>query len=102
MLEFPNDPTSWATDDEFMLGSEFLVSPVKDKCWTRPICGNNQEAYLPPGRWVHLWSGDVMGEAARGSSVTVKAPVGNPAVFYREGSAAGAALVASLRRSGVM
>ena len=45
------------------------------------------EVYLPGGevKWIHLW-GD--GTALTGQTrVTVAAPLGYPAVFYRQGSA---------------
>lgn len=102
LLEHPNDPESWSIDDEFMLGSELLVAPVKNKCFTWPLCPYDKEVYLPPGRWVHLWTGKVFGDAARGARVKVKAPIGQPAVFYREGSRAGADLVTRLRAASVM
>ena len=41
--------------------------------------------YLPAGAdWVHLWSG---GDYAGGGEVEVAAPLGEPPVFYRRGSA---------------
>lgn len=101
LLEYPEDPESWAVDDEFMLGSELLVAPVKNKCFTWPVCPYDKEVYLPPGRWVHLWSGEALGEAGKGSRVTVKAPIGEPAVFYRQGSEVGATFVKNLRAAGI-
>lgn len=102
LLEHPDDPTSWTVDDEFMLGRELLVAPIKNKCWTWPVCPYDKEVYLPPGRWVHLWTGKAFGAAGAGTRVTVKAPLGQPAVFYREGSAVGADLVARLREAKLM
>ena len=50
-------------------------------------------AYLPAGAdWVHVWSGQVF---AGGGRVVVPAPLGQPPVFYRQGSAH-TALFASL------
>jgi sulfoquinovosidase len=99
MLHYPGDDESWKVDDEFLLGSEILVAPIKNKCFTWPVCPYDKSTYLPPGRWVHLWSGKV---SAGGARVTVKAPIGQPAVFYKEGSPVGARLVAELRAAGVM
>ncbi len=64
------------TDDQFFFGERFLVVPVLHAGRT------DTEAVLPPGRWVHLWSGDVHDGDA---TVTVPAPLGRLGVFHREG-----------------
>ncbi len=101
MLHYPDDTRAHEVSDQFMLGSEFLVAPVKNKCWTAPFCPYNKNVYLPAGRWVHLWTGKVYGSATRGSDVSVKAPIGQPAVFYREGSSVGARFVNNLNAAGI-
>lgn len=101
MLHYPNDTRAQDINDEFLLGSEILVAPVKNKCWTAPFCPYNKDVYLPAGRWVHLWTGKVYGSTTRGSDVTVKAPIGQPAVFYRQGSSVGATFVAKLKAAGI-
>jgi alpha-glucosidase len=100
-LQFPDDAVAATIDDQFMLGSEILVAPVKNKCWTWPVCPYDKETYLPKGQWVHLWSGKVYGSLTGGTKVTVKAPIGQPAVFYRKGSTVGAQLVANLKAEGI-
>lgn len=46
------------------------------------------ETYLPAGAdWVHLWSGRRFGG---GAVVTVPAAIGEPPVFWRDGSASAA------------
>ncbi len=100
-LHYPNDPQAMAVDDQFLLGSEILVAPIKNKCWTPWWCPYNKEVYLPAGQWVHLWSGKVYGDASRGKRVTVKAPIGEPAVFYKRGSSVGATFVQNLRDEGI-
>lgn len=102
LLEFPSDSESWTIDDEFMLGSEILVAPIKNKCFTKPICPYNKEVYLPPGEWVHLFSGTAYGQAQSSSRVTVEAPIGEPAVFYKKGSLTGLELVSKLQAAGVL
>ena len=101
MLEYPDDENSMDVHDQFMLGSEILMAPVRNKCWTAPICPYDKELYLPPGHWVHLWSGDTYGNQDEGSTITVEAPLGKPAVFYRSGSAVGAQFVANLLALGI-
>lgn len=102
MLHYPDDEQAHLAHDQFLLGSELLVAPVKNKCWTWPWCPYDKEVYLPKGEWVHLWTGTVHGSAASGQTVTVPAPIGQPAVFYRKGSAVGAQLVANLQQMGVL
>ena len=60
-------------------------------------------AYLPPGRWVHLWSGQTYGDKnTAGGSVTVRAPLGQPGVFYREGSQVAAQFISNLKAAGLL
>ncbi len=100
-LHYPGDPRALTVDDQFLLGSELLVAPVHNKCWTWPYCPYDKELYLPAGEWVHLWTGAVHGSLAAGTDTTVPAPVGQPAVFYRRGSAVGARLVTGLAALGI-
>lgn len=44
-FEYPNDPTSWTIDDEYMFGSSMLVAPLIEE-------GNTRKVYLPPGTWI--------------------------------------------------
>ncbi len=49
-FEFPDDPTSWSIDDEYMFGSNLLVAPLIEE-------GNDRKVYLPPGDWVDYQTG---------------------------------------------
>jgi alpha-D-xyloside xylohydrolase len=49
-LEFPDDPTAWYLDREFMIGSQILAAPVFEENGTA-------QYYLPPGRWFSYWDG---------------------------------------------
>lgn len=100
-MQYPSDPVAPTIDDQFLLGSELLVAPIKNKCWTWPYCPYDKEVYLPPGTWVHLWTGKVLGSETTGQLVTVQAPIGQPAVFYRRGSTVGAKFVANLKAAGI-
>ncbi len=75
-----------------MVVREFIVAPMLDP-GRRTV-----EVYLPAGRWVHLWSGKRYGSTERGVYETVQAPIGEPAVFYREGSEAGGRMTEELER----
>ena len=61
----------------FLLGEDVLVAPV-----VKPG-EDSRSLWLPEGEWIHLWSGKrySVGE------ITVPAPIGQPPVFWREGSA---------------
>lgn len=93
-VHYPEDPEVYGLRYQFMVGSEFMVAPVLDEG------AESVEVYLPAGRWVHLWSGETYGTRTTGAGVyeTVEAPMGEPAVFYREDSAAGTRLRAELER----
>jgi alpha-glucosidase len=87
LLEYPRDPRAWEQGREFMLGSDVLVAPVFAPG------ANTVSVYIPEGRWVHLYSGQLYETSG---SVEVDAPIGEPAVFYRDGSSAGQALRAEV------
>lgn len=87
VLHYPDDPEVYDLKQEFMYGSEFLVRPVVSK-GVREV-----SVYLPEGRWTHLWTGEDYGSPDEGTWVEIEAPIGEPAVFYREGSEAGRSLV---------
>jgi hypothetical protein len=50
---------------------------------------------------VHLWLGEEYGSAREGVYRTVLAPIGDPAVFYREFSEAGRRFREELERRGL-
>lgn len=83
-LAYPDQSWPEGVDDQFLFGRSFLVAPVLDAGAT------SATAHLPPGRWVHLWTGDEYGEPDSVSSATVAAPPGQPAVFYPAGDPWGA------------
>ena len=56
-FEYPNDPTSWLIEDEYMFGSDLLVAPMFDSVSERKV-------YLPPGSWIDYQSGKVYRGAA--------------------------------------
>jgi alpha-glucosidase len=74
LFEFPDDETTYATDDEFLVGSALLVAPI-----ARPGV-EYRHVYLPRGTWVHYWSGERFKGPAH---VLARAPLGQPAVYVR-------------------
>ena len=65
-----------------MIGEEFLFAPVLDSG------KESVKVYLPAGEWVHLWSGRKHSHK-KGKTIEVAAPLGKPALFYRENSSYG-------------
>lgn len=82
-VHYPRDREVLELEYQFMVGREFMVAPVLDPG------EETVEVYLPAGRWVHLWSGRIYGSREGGTRLTVDAPIGEPAVFFEEGSEAG-------------
>ena len=89
-LHYPNDAKIYALRYQYMLGPDFLIAPVLDQGAT------SVNVYLPADNWVHLWSGTAY-RATSGEWIQIAAPVGQPGVFFRKGSDAGAELVRKLR-----
>ena len=92
-LEFPEDPKVLELRYQWMLGSEMMIAPVTNK-WDDEV-----SLYLPAGRWTHLWSGATY---EGGNQISVQAPVGEPGVFFKEGSAVGHDLVVQLQAEGII
>ena len=86
MLHYPQDPQVYSIEYQFLYGSEFLVAPVMKKGQT------TVDVYLPQGEWVHLWSQTPYDCSAKGKYFKISAPIGQPAVFYRQDSPDGQAI----------
>jgi alpha-glucosidase len=95
-IHYPDDPEVLGLEYQFMVGSEFMVAPILDPS------EETVEVYLPADRWVHLWSGKEYGSPTKGVYETVRAPIGKPAVFYKEDSGAGRRLREALERHGLL
>jgi alpha-D-xyloside xylohydrolase len=52
LLEFPEDPTSWFLDQQYMLGSDLLVAPVF-------TASGEVTFYLPAGQWRNYFTDEV-------------------------------------------
>ncbi|KAI6091493.1 glycoside hydrolase family 31 protein [Hypoxylon rubiginosum] len=51
-LEFPEDPTAWYLDRQFMIGESLLAAPIFDEA-------GEVEFYLPKGRWTCFFTNRV-------------------------------------------
>ncbi len=78
-LHYEDDAKTYAIQDQYLYGADLLVAPVHAAgavAW--PV-------YLPAGAvWVHVWTGAAH---AGGQRIAVAAPIGQPPVFFRQGSA---------------
>jgi alpha-glucosidase (family GH31 glycosyl hydrolase) len=95
-VHYPDDPEVLNLRYQFMVGTEFMVAPVLDPGT------DTVELYLPAGRWVHLWTGNGYRSPDRGVYETVPAPIGMPAIFFKEDSAEGLGFRDELRRGGLL
>jgi alpha-D-xyloside xylohydrolase len=50
-LEFPDDPTSWFLDRQFMFGDNLLVAPIFEE-------SGDVEFYLPAGAWTNFFTNE--------------------------------------------
>lgn len=75
-LAFPEDPASWAFEEQFMCGDSVLVAPV-----VKP--GGGCRYYLPKGEWFDFWTGDAV---AGGDCVDAELPLDRIPIFVRAGS----------------
>ena len=76
-FEYPEDPTSWLIEDQYLFGTDVLVAPIMEEAPDR-------EVYLPPGSWIDYQGGRVY-EGARWHSMRAgRLPV---VMLARDGSA---------------
>jgi alpha-D-xyloside xylohydrolase len=61
-FEYPDDPTSWLIEDEYMFGSSLLVAPLFEETTSRRV-------YLPPGTWIDYQTGHAY-DSARWHEIT--------------------------------
>jgi len=75
--EFPNDSKSYSVDDQFLLGSSWLVAPiVKPGATMRAV-------YLPEGQWYDYWTKRLI---EGGQYVGASAPLEKLPLYVRAGS----------------
>lgn len=96
LLHYPEDPKVWKTEREFLFGPDLFIAPVLEENAVE------KTFYLPPGRWIELWSaseydGDISGGGTGGfriggtpidggQEITVSAPIDEIPIFVRWGA----------------
>jgi len=93
LLHYSNDDRAYRLQYQWLLGTEFMVAPVVDAGQT------SVSLYLPEGSWTHVWSQNILKGP---SDHSIDAPIGQPPVFFKTGSAVGARFIANLQVSGVL
>jgi len=77
-LHHEEDQRTYGIQDCYLYGRDLLVAPV----WQ--ASQDQRSLYLPAGiDWIHVWTGQSF---AGGQEISVAAPLGRPAVFYRADS----------------
>lgn len=73
--EFPEDPTCWQVEDEYLYGPDYLVAPVLN------AGQRTRRVYLPAGAdWTHLETGETQ---KGGRWLDVPCPLDSMPVFVR-------------------
>lgn len=76
VMDYPEDPQTWAVDDQYLMGESMLVAPV--------VAGQHErEVYLPNGTWFDFWTGEKL-DGKR--SVTVRPSLEHIPVFIKSGT----------------
>lgn len=76
VMDYPEDPQTWAVDDQYMMGEGVLVAPV--------VAGEHErDLYLPDGEWFDFWTGKKLDGKRH---VTVEAPLHQIPVFVKSGT----------------
>ncbi|KAL3534639.1 hypothetical protein ACH5RR_003100 [Cinchona calisaya] len=96
-LHYPDDERVLGfTSEQFLVGTEILVVPVLDKG------KGTVKAYFPVGEscsWKHIWTGNLY---SQGTEALIVAPVGNPAVFVKDGSLVGETFLKNLQEYSIL
>jgi alpha-glucosidase len=96
-LHYPEERAFWPLSyQQYLIGSELWFAPVLDP-------GVNEVSIrLPKGNWIHAFTDRTYVSEGADDALTIPAPVGTPAVFYRQGSAVGEQFRQNLIENGVI
>lgn len=76
VMDYPDDSSTYAVDDAWMMGDRLLVAPLT-------AAQSERSVYLPHGDWIDFWTGQIM---EGGKSYTVSPPVEQIPLFVKAGS----------------
>ncbi|NUQ27230.1 MAG: glycoside hydrolase [Acidobacteriaceae bacterium] len=76
VMDYPDDPQTWAVDDQYLMGENILVAPVVAG---QPV----RDVYLPRGTWFDFWTGKKM---EGGRLVNMSVPLEQIPVFIKSGT----------------
>jgi alpha-D-xyloside xylohydrolase len=76
-FEYPEDPTSWLIEDQYLFGTDLLVAPLIEEA-------SDREVYLPPGSWIDYQGGRVYEGVSWHSMPAGELPV---VILARDGAA---------------
>jgi sulfoquinovosidase len=94
-LHFPTDPNVHSLRYQFLLGADVMVAPVLDKGAT------SVEVYFPQSaEWIDMWTGEDAGTP--GHWMRMPAPLAQPAVFLRKGTASVDEIRNNLKLAGIV
>lgn len=90
-LVYPGSKAEGA-DDQFFLGAHLLVAPV--------LADDTDEVTItfPPGKWTNILTGQTF---AGDTTSVVKAPLGTPAAFVRDGDPVGTQIISAVKAAGI-
>ena len=96
-LHYPDEQHFWDLSyQQFMIGNELWFAPVLDE-------GAVEVAIrLPEGSWIHAFTGETYISEGADRELIIPAPIGTPAVLYREGSVVGKDFRLQLMNNGVI
>ena len=77
-VDYPDDPSAWTVEDQFLFGPDLLVAPVTE------LGARSRPVHLPAGTaWIDVATG---AEHTGGGTVEAQAPLARIPVFRRAGS----------------
>lgn len=77
LFHHPEDKTCWHIDDQYYFGDSILVAPVMNS-------ENRRDIYLPEGKWVHFFTGEIL-EGERWLR-NVEVPIDQMPVYVKYGA----------------
>lgn len=76
VMDYADDPQTWAVDDQFMMGESLLIAPVTAGVTKRSV-------YLPEGEWFDFWTGSLHPGKTR---LDILVPLDRIPIFVKSGT----------------